>query len=253
VLPPVFYLQPSDSGSLWQQGDVVELSAEESRHAANVLRLRVGEIVILVDGLGTAYRAEAVDVSSRLFTARIHSVVRDFGEPIVRLTLAAGLSTGAKFDSVVQRGTELGVKRFVPLVTEKSKVVLDDPARARSRTNRLSKVALAAMKQCRRSYLPEIALPTLFSDFLREHDSGTLGVLFHCSGEAVSVDSLDLGSQTRRVTLVVGPESGFSGDEIALAKSAGFIQVSLGPRVLRTETAGPVVAALIMQRLGELR
>jgi 16S rRNA (uracil1498-N3)-methyltransferase len=252
MLPPLFHLPPSQSGLVRQSGDIVSLPGEETRHACNVLRLKSAEIVVLVDGLGTAYRAEVVDISSRVFTARIHSVVRDFGEPFVRVTLAAGLSTGSKFDSVVQRGTELGVKRFVPLVTEKSKVVLDDPVRARSRTQRLSKVALAAMKQCRRSYLPEIALPTLFADFLREHDKSTLGVLFHAGGEAAGLNCLDLGAHTRRVTLVVGPESGFTDDEVAQAKEVGFIQVGLGSRILRTETAGPVAAALVMQRLGEL-
>jgi len=174
-------------------------------------------------------------------TARCHATIRDFGEPNVHLTLAAGLSAGARFDSVVQRGTELGVKRFVPLVTEKSKVLISDPKRARSRATRLEKVALAAMKQCRRSIIPSIALPTTIDDFLSEHDRETTALMFHTGKESGRFADVFLDSQLKRVTLLVGPEAGFSDDEAIRAMEVGFTSVSLGPRVLRTETAGPVV------------
>ncbi len=246
--PPIFFA-PSEN----RQGDLIVLPADEARHASRVLRLSAGAIVIVIDGLGGACRAEITSTTSRKTSVHVHSELRDFGEATVRLTLAAGLSAGSKFDSVVQRGTELGVKRFVPLITEKSKIKMDDPRRARSRVTRLGKVALAAIKQCRRSYLPEIAVPTSLGGFLSEFDAGDRGLIFHPSGKARAVADLPLDAGLKRVTLLVGPESGFSDEEVESAVEAGFTPVSLGDRVLRTETAGPVAVALLMDRLGELR
>ncbi len=252
MLPPLFYISLESVSGEAETGQVVSLPTAEAKHLVKVMRLTAGALVILIDGLGMAYRAEVAKVGTKSVTARIHNAIRDFGEPTIRLTLAAGMSVGSKFDSVVQRGTELGVKRFIPLLTEKSKVALSDPKRARSRQNRLEKVALAAIKQCRRSCVPEIALPTTFEEFLVQHDSETPGLIFHAGEGAQSLDSLAFEPTLRRITLVVGPESGFSGDEVSRAVGAGFLQVGLGKRVLRTETAGPAVVALIMQRLGEL-
>jgi len=248
VQPPIFFAPPEN-----RDGDLIVLPLDETRHASRVLRLSAGEIVVVIDGLGGASRGEIVSTTARKTTVRIHSDRRDFGETTVRLTLAAGLSTGSKFDSVVQRGTELGVKRFVPLITEKSAIKMDDPRRARSRVTRLQKVALAAVKQCRRSYLPEIALPTTLTDFLGEFDSEDTGLIFHPTSKARALADLTLDAHMKRLTLLVGPESGFSEEEIEVAVETGFTPVSLGDRVLRTETAGPVAVALLMDRLDELR
>jgi len=246
--PPLFYAPPE-----CRDGDIIVLPPEEARHAARVLRLRRGAIVIAVDGLGNACRAELVSVAARKMTARVHSEIRDFGEPSVRLTLAAGLSTGAKFDSVIQRGTELGVGRFVPLVTDKSKVAVDEPRRVRGKVTRWRNVATAAMKQCRRSCIPEIATPTAFADFLGQFEPDDLGIIFHPADGTLSLDKVELARDSRRITLAVGPEAGFTDDEVARAKQSGFVCVGLGRRILRTETAGPVAVALVMARLGELR
>lgn len=248
MLPPIFF-----APSTRREGDLITLPADEARHAHKVLRLEAGAIVVVVDGEGNACRGEIAIVTPRKVTVRIHSEVRDFGEPTVRLTLAAGLSVGSKFDSVVQRGTELGVSRLVPLVTTKSKVTVDDPRRAPTKVKRWNKVALASMKQCRRSALPQIAAPTDFESFLSQFDRSDPGLIFHPAGESIAVDAVELPEKCRRITLVVGPESGFSDYEFRLALEVGFTPVHLGRRVLRTETAGPTVVALIMARLGEFR
>jgi 16S rRNA (uracil1498-N3)-methyltransferase len=246
------YVPPVGPGRDWQSGDEIELPAAEAAHAMKVLRLRAGELVMLVDGLGTACRAELVTVSPKRVSARVIALIRDMGETRLRVTLAAGLSTASKFDSVVQRGTELGVKRFVPLITERSKVAIEDARRAKTRHARLTNVAIAALKQCRRSYLPEISLPTSFEDFLAQHDPSTLGLVFHAGPGGRKLRSVAAADSVRRLTLLVGPESGFTDEEVGLAVGRGFAQIDLGPRVLRTETAGPVVAALLMQHFGEL-
>ena len=252
MLPPLFYLPPSKDTDHLAVGDVVDLPKDEAHHAVKVMRLEPGALVVLVDGQGMGYRAELAQVSARSVTARVHSIVREFGEPRVHVTLAAGLSAGSKFDDVVQRATELGVERLVPLVTEKSKVKLDDSSRAKSRVNRLTKVAIAAMKQSRRSFAPAISFPSDVKTFLKDFDKADVGLIFHPTKAAVPLSQALKDTSVRRVTLLVGPESGFSDSEVETAVAAGFTAVSLGDRILRTETAGPVVTALVMHRLGEL-
>lgn len=245
--PPVFYAPPESI-----EGDSVTLSSVESRHAISVLRMSVADLVVVVDGLGNGWRGEISKISSgKKVTIRFHSQVRNFGEPNVRLTLASGLSTGQKFDLVVQKGTELGVNRFVPLITEKSKVKIDDPKRARTKVTRFESVALAAIKQCRRSFRPEVCMPTPFEKFLNEISPDTPTLIFHPSKGSKPFGHVSLGSPAR-VNVMVGPESGFSQKEIEAATERGAQLVSLGKRILRTETAGPAICALIMNQLDEL-
>ncbi len=245
--PPVFFAPPAN---ITDNG--IELEAVESHHATDVMRLTAGKLVIVVDGLGNAYRGEIAKAGkSKSVLVKVHSQIRNFGEPAVILTLACGLSTGYKFDTVIEKGTEIGVKRFVPLLTEKSKVKVDDPKRASSRVTRFEKVALAAMKQCRRSYRPEISLPLAFNDYISQADRTSANLIFHPSNDSKPFQSLDLKSTVRRVNILVGPESGFSDSEVALAVDRGFVPVSLGKRILRTETAGPTICALLLARLGE--
>lgn len=246
--PPVFYSSPEHLAE-----ELITLSATESHHAVDVLRMKAGELAIVVDGLGNGVRGEIRFNQKKLVEIVVHSRLRQFGEPSVRLTLAAGLSVGHKFDEIVDKGTQLGVSRFVPLTTEKSKVKVDDPKRAHAKTERLEKVALAAMKQCRRSYRPEIALPLTLRQFLSESDEEGVKLLFHPGENSQSIGDLVIPEEPKRITLLVGPESGFSATEAAAAKEKGYLAVNLGRRILRTETAGPTAVALIMARLGEFK
>lgn len=244
---PVVYAPPS----LWQD-DRVALAADESHHLAAVLRARKGEPVIVVDGEGGAGRGELVSVSRDKCVVRMTQLLRNFGEPTCHLTLAAGLSAGYKFDSVVDKGTQLGVTRFVPLLTAKSRVKMPDAKRVRSRQRRLEKVALSATKQARRSMIPQISAVVSLAQFLTEVDENDVKLIFHSQASSPGIDAVEIPDGAKRFTALVGPESGFSTEEVAVAEQAGFVAVSLGRRVLRTETAGPVVCALLMNRLGEL-
>jgi 16S rRNA (uracil1498-N3)-methyltransferase len=246
--PPLFYVSPAEISK-----EVISLPAAEAHHARDVLRLRSGEFVIVIDGLGNACKGELRTTAPKKAEVIVHLRLRNFGEPSVRVTLAAGLSSASKFDDVVEKGTELGVGRFVPIVTEKSRVKIEDAERARKKVTRLEKVALAATKQCRRSYRPEIALPMKFRQFLRESDTDAFRLIFHPSEAARPLDEVEVPVSPRRVTVLVGPEAGFSVDEYAAAIEAGFVPVTMGRRILRTETAGPVAVALVMSRLGEFR
>lgn len=246
---PIFYAPPDAFAA-----DSVRLPPEEAHHAVRVLRLQPAEAVIVVDGLGMAYRGEVVSAGHRQgVLVRFHSRLRRFGEPSLELTLAFGLSTGAKLSWVVEKGTELGVSRFVPIMTKRSKVKLDTPQRARTRARRLRQVALAAVKQCRRSVWPEVSPPVTLPEFLAQTDHKRANLVFHPSVAATSLTKALNAHDQKRAALLVGPESGFDDNEVDLAVSAGFTSVTLGPRILRTETACPVVCALVMEACDELR
>ncbi len=245
---PIFYVDPNSI-----VGDNVELNKTESHHALSVMRLSVGDMIITVDGLGTAHRGEIVLAKkNKLVQLKIHSSVRNFGETDSIVTLAAGLSTNSKFDTVIEKATELGVKRIIPLICLKGKVKLDDPKRIKTKQTRYNKIALAAMKQCRRSYLPEIVAPTTFADLMKQVDDESLNLIFHPSHQSQKLSEIDFKDNRKRVTIIVGPESGFSDDELDLASDKNIISISLGDRILRTETASPSILAIIMNLLGEI-
>ena len=246
--PPVFYAPPEN-----MSGDVIELPTAESHHAWDVFRVRPGSEVVVVDGLGRAYQAEVTKRSTaRQVWARVHQTIPNYGEPRLNLTLAVGVAKGFKMDTVVEKGTELGVSRFVPVVSARSQLKLDDPSTAVRRRERWERVALAAMKQCRRSLRPEISVPLSFGGLLEGIDSEQLRLICQPGSDGTPLRRLPLGDRSRRVTVLVGPEAGFSADEFQAARRAGWEQVRLGVRILRAETAGPTVSALIMAAAGEL-
>lgn len=244
---PLFYVPPDKI-----TGDSIDLPAAEARHATKVLRMRKGDAAVVVDGCGMAYRGILEKAGPKGGIIAVHQTVRNLGEPLVKLTLAAGLSTADKFDTVVQKATELGVSRIVPLTCSRAKVKVDDPKRAESKRKRLLKVAVAAMKQCRRSVCPAIEAPTPVGDFLSEAAAYESAIVFDPRPAHQPLDAVLDRRGIRRIAVLVGPESGLSGEEVSAAQSAGFSPVSLGARILRTETAAPVACALVMSALDEL-
>jgi len=246
--PPVFYAPPEAVKS-----DLIILPKEEAHHARNVMRLKEHAQVVVVDGLGTAYRGSLADPKGRKeLVVSVQNTVRNFGEPFVKLTLAAGLSEGYKFDYVVQQGTEVGVSTFAPVITEKSKVKLDNSTKAAARIKRLERVAMSAMKQCRRSFCPVIAPIRKLEDFLKIVDPKSLNLIFHPDVSSNRFNPKESLDEFRSVNLLIGPESGFSDSEVDKAVAGGFKTVSMGKRLMRVETAAPVACALVLYWLGEL-
>ncbi|MEE8405228.1 MAG: RsmE family RNA methyltransferase [candidate division Zixibacteria bacterium] len=245
---PLFFAPP---GAV--QGESIILPKTEAHHARTVLRLKKNSQVIVVDGLGRAFRGTIAIMSSRKDTiVEIQNEIRGFGEPFANVTLAAGLSEGFKFDEVVQKCTELGIKNFVPLVTEKSKIKMTAAAKFDNKLKRLKRVALGAMKQSRRSFCPQILPIMKYSDFLNSEDEDSCKIIFHPVKQRRKTDPGILLKNCKKVTILIGPESGFSDAEVESALEKEFSPISLGERILRTENAGPVTCALVMYWLGEL-
>ena len=245
---PVFFAPP---GAF--QSENIILPKAEAHHARTVLRLKKNSQVIVVDGLGKAFRGTITNLISRKDTVvEIQNEIRGFGEPFANVTLAAGLAEGFKFDEVVQKCTELGIKKFVPLVTERSKIKMTAAAKFDNKLKRLKRVALGAMKQCRRSFCPQILPVMKYADFLNSENENSCKIIFHPLKKRRLTDPGKLLKNCKNVTILIGPESGFTDSEVESALEKEFVPISLGERILRTENAGSVACALVMYWLGEL-
>lgn len=215
-------------------GGEIELSAEAARHVVRVLRLRPGSELVVFDGAGVQATGRLVGTDPAV--VRIETVGPGTAESPLDITLVQGISRGHRMDLVVQKATELGVSTLWPVMCARSVVRLDDQRAAR-RVQHWREVAVAACEQCGRSRLPEIRSPAPVAEAFAAVRGLSL-VLDPVAG----ADLAGLPPPDREVSLLIGPEGGLTAAETAAARTAGFLPLRLGPRVLRTETAA--IAAL---------
>ena len=235
-----FYAPPENF-----KNDNVALHEEETRHLRDVLRLRTGEKIRIFDGENREFVCKIEQIEKR------HTILKILEEtapsaPIsnLNLTLVVALLKGEKFDLVIQKAVELGVKIFVPLVTKRCDVKIKD---ADKKTERWRKIALEACKQSGRADLMKIEMPSNFDKFVQTIN-GTK-ILF---AERGGVKSSQI-SETKNITAVIGAEGGWEEAEIESAKANGFQIVTLGGRILRAETAAISIAAILQHRFGDLK
>lgn len=247
---------------------VIYLSSDESHHLARVLRLRSGDEAFAFDGCGREYRCRVASVDARGARLEIVEALADRVESPVALTLAQALAKGEKFDFIVQKATELGVRTIAPLITEQADVKLSDE-RAEKRAERWRRIALEALKQSGGRQLVDIQQPAALADFIasitsneraaaepgltaRENIAPPALLVFSERGGRSISEALSEVNYTESVVALIGPEGGWSDREMALLESRGATFVTLGPRILRTETAALVAVSLIQHRLGDL-
>jgi len=245
-----FYTPPEDFTS---DGKGVRLDRDEARHLRGVLRLNVGDEVYVFDGAGREFRCEIADTGrdTTLLAVR-EEVAPQSPESGLELTLAVALLKGEKFDLVVQKATELGVARIVPVMTKRADVRIDRAKRTTHRDERWARLALEAAKQSGRARVPEVGAPIELKK-LFEGENATGALMFaERGGESLNsaLDSLSAGSRT--LVALVGPEGGWETSEIDAARAHGWRIVTLGGRTLRAETAAIAVATLLQHRRGDL-
>jgi 16S rRNA (uracil1498-N3)-methyltransferase len=225
-----------------------ELPPEAAHHASRVLRLRVGDAVQIFDGLGNALDATINAINGKHVLLGNLQTCMGQQEPGLRIVLAQAMSTSEKMDWVVQKATELGAAEIVPVQTQRSVAKLAG-SRAEKRAEHWRNVAVAACEQCGRNTLPQLHAPQELDAWLNEMRRASGGKFILLPGGASN-----LQAQPRpqgRVTLLIGPEGGFTADEASVAQQAGFIPVLLGPRVLRTETAAIAAIAALQTLWGD--
>ena len=225
----------------------LQLSGTAANHVARVLRLRPGDPLILFDDAGGEYAATVDALTRDAVRVTVGEYLDVNRESPLQVTLAQGISRGERMDVVVQKATELGVRRIVPVLAERTVVRLN-AAQAANRLRHWRAIAIAACEQCGRNRLPEITPPMSLQDFLvSDYPSGLRLVLSPEGG----LTARELPASPA-VTLLIGPEGGLSDAERSAALAAQFTGMMLGPRILRTETAALAALAVIQQRLGDL-
>ena len=211
-------------------------------HVMRVLRLAAGDPITLFDGTGTDYEAVLKVVARTGVTADVGVGRRVDHESPLDVTLLQGISRGPRMDTVVQKATELGVRTLQPVLADRSVVRLD-AERGEARLGHWQRIVISACEQCGRSVLPQVLPTRSLDDALAALEPGTVGLTLDPRGDGALGNLL---GTARRVALAIGPEGGFTDDEIRTLTDAGFRGLRLGPRILRTETA-PIAALAILQ------
>lgn len=242
-------------------GAELTLSDDLAHQARDVLRLVPGATLRLLDGAGGEYPAEITQVSRKSVSVRVGEREDGLPQPPVRITLCLGLLKAARFEWALQKGTELGVARFQPLLTERAVAAVEEFGAAKRR--RYERILAEALEQCGGSWLPTLAAPVTLPDALASASADAIA-LIPWEEEAAAPFSETLAreaalrqdvaaSEQPDVWLFIGPEGGFSAAEVDQARAAGARPVTLGPRILRAETAAIISAALALDTLGALR
>jgi 16S rRNA (uracil1498-N3)-methyltransferase len=231
---------------------VVTFDAATAHQLRNVLRLRPGAQVTVLDDSGMAYQVTLERLGREATTGRVEAGQRAETEPQVRVTVYQSLLKGDRFEWVLQKGTELGVTRFVPVFAERT--VVRGAAWVGKRRDRLERIIRQAAEQSHRGRLPVLAPALSFEEACTQsvaaHDLALLPAV--AAGSEPLAATLQANSEAERVALLVGPEGGFAPGEVAYAERCGLRVVTLGPRILRAETAGIVAPALVLYTLGEM-
>jgi len=252
-----FYAPPA---AFAPDGAKVSLAREESLHLRSVLRLKPGDEAFVFDGEGKEYVCIVADGRGRGETATLEvrgEVEAQRPESPLELTLAVALLKGEKFDLVVQKATELGVSRVVPVVTKRADVRLRQGREGMERVARWRRLALEAAKQSGRARVPQVCAPVAFASLLvAEADAGDVAarrLLFaERGGRGLAETVREWETSPEKLIALVGPEGGWETEEIAEACAAGWLAVTFGGRILRAETAAIVVAGLLQHLCGDL-
>jgi 16S rRNA (uracil1498-N3)-methyltransferase len=238
-------------------GSSLKLVAEEARHLRDVLRLGRGDEVFVFDGEGREFRCVVLEIGRDQATLSVsEEVLAARPESALCLTLAVALLKGEKFETVVQKATELGATRIVPVVTKLADVRLRDEADAARRVTRFQRIALEACKQSGRARVPQIDAPLVFKEVIEKKSSGSdeWRVMFAERGGAGLTETVKtLQVRPSVVTALIGSEGGWTDEEIAQALDAGWSVVTLGGRTLRAETAAITATALLQHLFGDLK
>ena len=232
--------------------DHVVITGEDVKHIRNVLRLSQGDIVTVCDGAGTDYSVRIAEMDPARVKAEILQSAPNRNEPPIEVTLYQGLPKSDKMELIIQKGVELGVTSVVPVYTERTVVKLESRKDEERKTERWQRIAFEASKQCNRGIVPKIGMPVAFKKALELSAADHLRIIPYEKEAVHRLKSCIPANNIEKAAIFIGPEGGFSDKEIETAEALGVLPVTLGPRILRTETAGMAVLAIIMYEIGDI-
>jgi 16S rRNA (uracil1498-N3)-methyltransferase len=230
----------------------VVITDQQAHQILRVLRLRAGDRVIVLDNEGWEYEVVLVAINKSQLTFELIDKRRAKGEPQTRIILYQSMLAREKFEWLLQKCTEVGVCRFTPVITQRSLVRKSDTV-GPAKLERWQRIITEAAEQSHRGLIPEIDRPIGFTECLSRLSEFDLVLI-----ASLDEDSKPLGKcleecgKPKNIALLIGPEGGFTDDEIRLAYENGAAAINLGPRVLRTETAAMVASALVLYELGQM-
>ncbi len=228
------------------------IQGQDARHLTHVLRLSPGDHVELADGRGVCWEARILSMDSQGVTLDLISRTVLHGESPVSITVAQGMLKDKKMDMVLRHLTELGITRWIPFFAHRS-IPRPDPGKLAARVERWQRISREAMKQCKRSRLPQIDTPVTFKELLNLSQEYDKKIAFWEKG-CVPFGSIttDPTALPQKIIILIGPEGGFPENEIEEARNAGFSAFSLGTRILRAETASLTACTLVQHYFGDL-
>lgn len=235
-------------------GEETVITGQDARHLARVLRLKPGEDVVVLCGDGREFLARICRIDSGNVTVAVLSEHVSKADPSIELTICLGFLKEKKMDDLVRQLTELGMSRFQPFFARRS-VSRPDPARMASRVGRWEKIAQESIKQCRRGSVPEIRPAVSLDEAIRLAEGDDVKILFYeneTGRERFPANRPTGSDDPFKVTILLGPEGGLTEDEVAAAQSAGFNIRSLGPRILKAETAAAAACAIAQHVYGDM-
>ena len=236
------FLSPEDISS-----DIVTITGDQARHLALVLRLKPSDMVSVLNGTGYEYECRIVSAHKKEIRAEVLSKAPYSAESPLSITIVQGISKGERMDIAVQKSTELGATRFIPVITERTQV------KQTQKVERWRKIALSAAEQSGRDKILDIDEPTQLEKFLDSITPVSAGIIFFEEKRERNLKEVLSGFKgTKEITILIGPEGGFTKEEVATATEKGFIVASLGPRILRTETAPITALSIIQYELGDM-
>lgn len=231
--------------------DELFITSEDVSHISRVLRLKTGDMILVCDGKGFEYNCEIENTEKKKIVCRIIEKCESRNEPGIEVTVYQGIPKGSKMDYIIQKTTELGVCRIVPVLMERCVSKIKDGET--NKIERWNKIAAEAAKQSQRGIVPVVEAPVTFREAVKRLKNDDLCFApYECEEQKSLKAILTSKESPKTVPFIIGPEGGFDLSEIQLLKDEEVPTVTLGRRILRTETAGEAVLAMVMYEIGDV-
>lgn len=228
----------------------IEVFSDEAKHILNVMRMEIGDTLTICDGQSNDYLCRICETGKNCLKAKIEETTKSESEPKTKITLYQGLPKSDKMELIIQKCVEIGVCRIVPVITERAVVKIEKGAKEDKKTERWQKIAESAAKQSGRGIIPAVERPMKFKDAIEEAVKNGEAIIPYENEKDRGLKEFVKNSKAENIGIFIGPEGGFDTKEIEFAVENGVMSVTLGKRILRTETAGIVTSAIVLYELG---
>lgn len=228
----------------------IEIFSDEAKHILNVMRMEIGDTLTICDGQSNDYLCRICETGKNCLKAKIEETTKSESEPKPKITLYQGLPKSDKMELIIQKCVEIGVCRIVPVITERAVVKIEKGAKEDKKTERWQKIAESAAKQSGRGIIPAVERPMKFKDAIEEAVKNGEAIIPYENEKDRGLKEFVKNSKAENIGIFIGPEGGFDTKEIEFAVENGVMSVTLGKRILRTETAGIVTSAIVLYELG---